>query len=276
MCLNVRSCRKDANFILLDHKGIVLYRAVGSAEYFGKPYDPALFMLMQEGPDEDTFIGISGFTGKRNIVTYRKLRLPGEQKPYMYIRAGILVTLVLADANKMLIRNLSLFTTFLLLAILFAWFVGKRSIADRITLLEKASQNLADGDLKARVSDLVSGGELGRLGQTFDAMAGQLLQREQALVESERNYREIFNTTKDAIMVHDGESGNIIEINKTAEEMYGYSREEILNQHALDLRLGESPYSMQNALAWIHKAFAEGPQHFEWLSRRKEWRNVLD
>ena len=268
-----------ANFVLLDHKGIVLYRAVGSTDHFGKPYDPALFKLMQESRDEDTFFGISGFTGKPNIITYRKLRLPGEQEPYMYVRAGILATAALADANKMLIRNLSLFTAFLLLAIHFAWLVGKRSIADRITLLEKASKNLAAGNLNVRVSDLVSGGELGRLGQTFDAMASQLLQREQALVESERNYRQIFNTTTDAIMVHDVESGNIIEINKTVEEMYGYSREEILNQHALDLRLGESPYSMQDALKWIHKAFAEGPQHFEWRSKKKNgdmfWTEVV-
>ena len=269
----------SANFVLLDHKGIVLYRAIGSAEHFGKPYDPVLFKQMQKGSDEDTFIGISGFTGKPNIVTYRKLRLPGEQEPYMYIRAGMLVTSVLADANKILVRNLSLFIAFLLLAILFAWFVGKRSIADRITLLEKASKNLADGNLQIRVSDLVSGGELGRLGQTFDAMAGHLLQREQALVESERNYREIFNTTTDAIMVHDAESGDILDINKTVEEMYGFSREEILNQHALELNLGVFPNSLQEPREWIHKTFAEGPQHFEWLSKRKNgetfWTEVV-
>ena len=74
-------------------------------------------------------------------------------------------------------------------------------------------------------------GELGRLGQTFDAMAHQLFrQREQALVESERNYRNIFNATQDAIFVHDAESGSIVEINQTVQELYGYSREELLNQ----------------------------------------------
>ena len=74
-------------------------------------------------------------------------------------------------------------------------------------MLENASRNLAEGNLHVRISDLVSGGELGRLGQTFDAMAHQLLLREQALVDSERNYREIFNSTKDAIFLHDANPG---------------------------------------------------------------------
>jgi len=127
--------------------------------------------------------------GDKRVLTYRKLYLPGEKSPFMYIRAGIPVTTVLAGANKVLIQNLSVFTSCLFLAILFAWFIGKRSIADRVTVLEKASRNLAKGDLNVRVSDLVVGGELGRLGQTFDAMAYQLSLREQALAKSEQRLK---------------------------------------------------------------------------------------
>jgi PAS domain S-box-containing protein len=197
----------------------------------------------------------------------------------MYIRAGIPIAGVLANANKMMIQNLALFTSFLFLAILIAWLIGKHSIADRVTLLEKASQKLAEGDLHVRVSDLVAGGELGRLGQTFDSMARQLSLREQALVESERNYRDIFNTTKDAIFVHDVESGRIIEINKTVEELYGYSREEVLGRKVQNLSSGESPYSLRDAREWMRKSFEEGPQHYEWLAKRKNgelfWTEVV-
>jgi PAS domain S-box-containing protein len=269
----------SASFALYDHQGIVLYRVIDPEIYVGRQIDPELFKQMQEGPDVNTYYGIMAIGGDKRVVTYRKLWLPGEQEPYLYIRAGIPVTTVLADANKVLIRNLSLFTSFLFLAILFAWLIGKRSIADRITLLEKASRNLAEGNLHVRVSDLVVGGELGRLGQTFDAMARQLSQREQALVESERNYRDIFNTTKDAIFVHDAESGNIVEINKTVEEMYGYSREEILNQQALYLSSGEPPYSSRDALDWIRKASLKGSQQFEWSAKKKNgelfWTEVV-
>jgi two-component system cell cycle sensor histidine kinase/response regulator CckA len=270
--------RAGAAFVLLDHKGTVLYRPISPEEYIGKQFYPELFREMQEGPDVYTYSSVTGISGDTRITSYRKLRLPGEESPYMYIRAGIPRATVLADANKALIRNLSLFTTFLVLAVFFAWLIGKRSIADRITLLEKASRNLAEGNLQIRVSDLVAGGELGKLGQTFDEMARQLSHRQQALIESERNYRDIFNTTKDAIFLHDAESGNIVEINNTAEKLYGYSREEILKQR-VNLGSGESPYSSWEALEWIHKAFKEGPQHFEWLSRRKNgelfWTEVV-
>jgi two-component system, cell cycle sensor histidine kinase and response regulator CckA len=268
-----------ANFVLLDHKGTVLYRAVGDADYIGEPYDSGLFKLMQDGPDENTLIGNTGVTGVRRIFTYRKLRLPGEKEPYMYIRAGIPVAAVLSDANNVLLRNLSIFISGLFLAILFAWLIGKRSIADRIMLLEKASQSLAEGNLNIRVSDLVSGGELGRLGQTFDSMAQQLLLREQARVQSDRNYQDIFNTTKDAIFVHDAELGQILEVNHAVEELYGYSREEILNHQRQHLTFVASPYSLKEALEWIRKAFKEGSQHFEWLAKKKNgelfWTEVV-
>ena len=135
--------------------------------------------------------------------------------------------------------------------------------------LEKASRDLAAGDLQVRIADLVVGGALGNLGRTFDHMANQLAVREKALIESERNYREIFNATKDAIFLHDAESGNIVEMNKTVEEMFGYSREELLHQTIQKISSGEPPYSQEEARQWIQKAFQEGHQSFEWLSRRK-------
>jgi PAS domain S-box-containing protein len=100
-------------------------------------------------------------------------------------------------------------------------------------------------------------------------MADQLAVRERALIESEQNYREIFNASKDAIFVHDAESGTIVEMNKTVEELFGYSREELLHQTVQKISAGESPYSFQEALQWIQKASQEGTQSFEWSSRKK-------
>ena len=179
----------DAHMTLLDNQGAVIYRSIDTAKFIGKQFDAALFKEMQAGPDMATFDSTLAMQGDKRVLTYRKLYLPSEKSPYMYIRAGIPVATVLAGANKVLIQNLSVFTSCLFLAIVFAWFIGKRSIADRVTVLEKASRNLAKGDLNVRVSDLVVGGELGRLGQTFDAMAHQLSLREQALTKSEQRLK---------------------------------------------------------------------------------------
>jgi len=179
-----------ASFVLLDHKGMVLYRPIKPGEYIGRPYDAVLFRQMQDGPDVKTTDRMPTISGDIRILTWRKLRLPGEEAPYMYIRAGIPFDTALAESTRTLVRNLALFTSSLVLAVFFAWFIGKRSIADRVTLLENASRNLAEGDLHVRVSDLVIGGELGRLGQTFDKMALQLSQREQVLVKLIDQLRE--------------------------------------------------------------------------------------
>ncbi len=257
-----------ASYMLLDHNGVVMSSAIEPAKYVGKQLDPGLFKRMQEGADTDTLAGLD-IDGVERIITYCKLRLSGEGSPYMYIRAGIPVAVVLSGANKTLWYNLTWYTSFLMLAFFIASLIGKRSIADRVTLLEKASRDLADGDLQVRISDLVVGGELGNLGRTFDHMANQLAVREKALSESERNYREIFNATKDAIFVHDAKSGSIVEVNNTVEEMFGYSREELLHQTVQKISSGEPPYSFEEARQWIQRASQEGHQSFEWLSRKK-------
>jgi PAS domain-containing protein len=215
------------SYALLDHAGVLLVVTADHAHNIGQQGEEKLFKRLQEGPDEGTFVG-TGIDGKERIISYRKLLLPDEKTPYMYVRAGILLDVVSSKANKELFTNLSLLISFLIVAFIIAWLIGKRSIADRISLLEDASRLLAAGDLRVRVADLVPGGELGNLGRTFDHMASQLALREQALVESERNYREIFNSTKDTIFVHDAVSGKVVEINTACEEMYGYSRGEML------------------------------------------------
>ncbi|MFH1702634.1 MAG: ATP-binding protein [Nitrospirota bacterium] len=50
---------------------------------------------------------------------------------------------------------------------------------------------------------------------------------ERALRESEEKYRAIFNTAKDGIFIND-ETGNFIDVNPTAWESLGYSKEELL------------------------------------------------
>lgn len=95
---------------------------------------------------------------------------------------------------------------------------------------------------------------------------------EEQLRASEANYREIFDALLDAIFVHDLETGNILFVNKRAEDLYGYTREEICTGDVGVLSFGASPFTQKDADEKIRLARDEGPQVFEWLSRHRSGR----
>lgn len=95
------------------------------------------------------------------------------------------------------------------------------------------------------------------------------LEAEKMMSIIESNYWEIFNSTNDALFVHDAYTGAIVDANKTVEKMYGYTREEIFFMNVNDLSSGESPYSLNEAVSMIRKTVEEGPQTYEWLARKK-------
>ena len=88
--------------------------------------------------------------------------------------------------------------------------------------------------------------------------------------ENERNYREIFNSTNEAIFIHETETGKILDVNDVMLTMFGYQeKEQVLSLSTGELSLNEKPYSNEDAIQYITKAINEGPQVFEWLSRKK-------
>ena len=183
----------DANYIFVDHRGFIVNRGKDPAAFIGQPIPPDALKKMEEGPDQETFEFVRR-DGDNRITTYRKLWLSGEQKPYMYVRAGISKKEVLAKSSRALVANVSILLLFVLVTFLAAVFIGKRSIVDRITILKRASQHLASGDLDFTVSKQISGGELGSFAETFDSMAHQLGVREKSLQETNREL-EAFSYT---------------------------------------------------------------------------------
>jgi PAS domain S-box-containing protein len=258
----------DSSYLLLDRRGIILARASDQERYQGKPFLPATFAAMLAAPDAGTDIAMT-MVGDERVVAWRKLRLPGEPEPYLYIRVGLPVAAVLEAANHQLTRNLALSLALLLPALGLVVWAGKRWVVDPLRLLEAASARMASGDLAVRVGDQVQGGELGSLAAAFDRMAGQLALREQALAESQRSYREILDGTQDAIFVHDAATGRILDVNRGVERLFGYTREELLDDTVDLISVNEPPYTQAEAARRIGLAVTEGPQLFEWSTRRK-------
>ena len=91
-----------------------------------------------------------------------------------------------------------------------------------------------------------------------------------ALRDSEANYREIFESSEDAILVHDWDTGTFVDANQRACELYGYTREELLGSRIDRLGFEEMPFAYDNAMHWIEQAKRDGSVQFEWLRRNKD------
>lgn len=106
--------------------------------------------------------------------------------------------------------------------------------------------------------------------QALERRLSELEQEVRPLRESERNYRQLFDATNDAILIHHAQTGAIMDVNRTMLEMYGYTYEEALQLTIDDLSSGEPPYSENEARQLVRQTVEQGPQVFEWQAKKKD------
>ncbi len=104
------------------------------------------------------------------------------------------------------------------------------------------------------------------LGVMIDITSQKKLLEE--LSRSEQNYREIFNSTSDAIFIHDAETGQIVDVNQSMMNIFNCSYEKAISSDIEAFNLGESPYSSKEASLKLLEAKETGHCTFEWRSRK--------
>lgn len=92
---------------------------------------------------------------------------------------------------------------------------------------------------------------------------------EEALKEKERNYRDIFNSTDDALFIQDTDTGDIITANKGAVSMFGYAQEEIKKLGIPGLSEPSVETSPERVRQRNQEALEKGSITFEWHFRKK-------
>ncbi len=92
---------------------------------------------------------------------------------------------------------------------------------------------------------------------------------EESIIESERNYRAIFNASADAIFVYDAESGSLIDVNDSMLELYGCTYKEALTLPFEAFNEGKAPFNFETTRILMDKALEEGSYQYEWRSRKK-------
>lgn len=92
---------------------------------------------------------------------------------------------------------------------------------------------------------------------------------EKILIESERNYREIFNASSEAIFIFDAATSQIIDINQTALNLFGFTYEEGLTSLLNDYSKPVLGFNQDFAGQYTEKTHENGPSIFEWQAVRK-------
>ena len=95
-------------------------------------------------------------------------------------------------------------------------------------------------------------------------------QTEIALSMQSQYLKSVFDSINDALFVHDGETYEILDVNNSMLEMFGYSRDEFLKLSLNEFFHNRQPYTANEAKEWMQKAGDEGPQVFEWIAKKKD------
>lgn len=111
-------------------------------------------------------------------------------------------------------------------------------------------------------------GELLKMNSELQDEMERRMRSEEELSKSERNYREIFNATTDAICIFSIE-GNILDVNNAMLSMYGYQKAEVSSLLFSNLCFKDDKSANDIALTYLNKAIRLGRTEFDSKARRK-------
>ena len=102
----------------------------------------------------------------------------------------------------------------------------------------------------------------------FIKLIDNLKKKNFEIAESEQNYREIFNTSSDAIFIHNLQ-GNILDVNDAMLNMYGYDKSEVLSLSINDFSSGQENYTSKEAMKHLEDAAQNETKVFDWHAKKK-------
>jgi PAS domain S-box-containing protein len=88
--------------------------------------------------------------------------------------------------------------------------------------------------------------------------------------ELERTYRDVFEGVSDGLVVHDPETGEILEVNDRYCELTGYDRSQLVGDDIGIIVTDRTAHALDVARERIDRAREEGPQLFEFEGERKD------
>lgn len=224
------------NYIfILDKQGQIL------AHTFTRPFPEKLHGANRLGPDQSSAIRLLR-TGNTDVYD---IAVPVREG--IYLIGSVHVGLYKKHIDQLIAKLRSTFLGFVSVMTIFCFIVSHwlaRYIARPISRLTQVSDELSRGnfDVRLDLSDRVvekgsvktgrpTKDEVHQLADSFANMTRRIKQSQAKLRESEQKYRSLFASGPNPIFVIDRGTYEIMDVNPTAEEIYGYARSELIGQH---------------------------------------------
>ena len=240
---------KDLNFgetghsMLIDSSGVPLVCPLHPLSSHSMKKE--IISLITKGQNGWAMVEDDAHGGENSIIGFNPARQvnsllfgnSGELNWYVFVRQDPGETF--APVNKLLFNVFLFESAIILLMSLLGFIIVRRYLIEPVSILRKGAEQLGRGDFGYRI-DIRTGDELGTLANGFNKMGTALKEVYQNLedkikertteLENIKNYLEsILKYSTDMIITTDL-TGRIVTFNEGAEQMLGYTREEVIGK----------------------------------------------
>jgi len=152
-------------------------------------------------------------------------------KDYGYIQLAYSLKTVYGQINKQRQQAYIIFFIIFLIGI-FLTLIFSRKITSPIVKLRDAAKNVASGNTENTHINIAGSDEVSELCQTFNEMVEKVDHSKQQLQNANTKLQAVLETVGEGILTLDTE-GNIVNVNKECENIWGYKKDEMLDENLI-------------------------------------------